>query len=30
MIDELCETIDLARDLFSIKEVSSEDPTPTT
>ena len=24
MIDELCETIDLARDLFSIKEVSSE------
>lgn len=24
VIDELCETIDLARDLFSIKEVSSE------
>lgn len=24
MIDELCETIDLARDTFSIKEVSSE------
>ena len=24
MIDELCETIDMARDLFSIKEVSSE------
>ncbi|MEC4184474.1 coproporphyrinogen III oxidase family protein [Adlercreutzia sp. R21] len=24
MIDELCETIDLARDLFSVKEVSSE------
>jgi coproporphyrinogen III oxidase-like Fe-S oxidoreductase len=24
MIDELCETIDVARDLFSIKEVSSE------
>lgn len=24
MIDELCETIDLARDLFSIEEVSSE------
>ena len=24
MIDELCETIDLARELFSIKEVSSE------
>ncbi len=24
MIDELCETIDLARDLFSLKEVSSE------
>lgn len=24
MIDELCETIDLARDLFDIKEVSSE------
>ena len=24
MIDELCETLDLARDLFSIKEVSSE------
>lgn len=24
MLDELCETIDLARDLFSIKEVSSE------
>lgn len=24
MIDELCDTLDLARDLFSIKEVSSE------
>ena len=24
MIDELCETIDLARDLFSIREVNSE------
>ena len=24
MIDELCETIDMARDLFSVKEVSSE------
>ena len=24
MLDELCETIDLARDLFTIKEVSSE------
>src|SRR5450830_723709 len=24
MIDELCDTIDLARELFSIKEVSSE------
>ncbi len=24
MIDELCETIDLARDMFSIKEVSTE------
>ena len=24
MIDELCETLDMARDLFSIKEVSSE------
>ena len=24
MIDELCETIDMARENFSIKEVSSE------